>query len=57
MMDDNRREVTVEDTYFLNADQILQQGFASSVDKEVGAPKLKFDDAYKDVIPDIRGRR
>lgn len=57
MMDDNKREVTLEDTYFLNADQILQQGFVSSVDKEVGMPKLKFDESYKDVIPDIRGRR
>jgi hypothetical protein len=57
MMDDNKREVTLEDTYFLNADQILQQGFVSSVDQEVGVPKLKFDDSYKDIIPDIRGRR
>ena len=57
VMDDKKREVTVEDTYFLNADQILQQGFVSSVDKEVDSPKLQFDDAYKDVIPDIRGRR
>lgn len=57
MMDDNKREVTVEDTYFLNADQILQQGFISSVDKEVGSPRLQFEDAYKDVIPDIRGRK
>jgi hypothetical protein len=56
MMDDNKREVTLEDTYFLNADQILQQGFVSSIDKEVGAPKLKFEDTYKDTIPDIRGR-
>lgn len=56
IMDDNKREVAIEDTYFLNADQILQQGFFSSVDKDEGAPKLKFDDSYKDVIPDIRRR-
>lgn len=57
MMDDNKREISIEDTYFLNADQVMEQGFASSVDREGAAPKLKFDDAYKDVIPDIRGRR
>lgn len=57
MMDENKREVSVEDTYFLNADQVLQKGFVSSIDKDIGSPKLKFEDTYKDVIPDIRGRR
>lgn len=55
MLDENKREVTVTDDYFLNADQKLLQGFNSTVDRE-GAPKLSFGEYEKDPMPDIRGR-
>lgn len=55
MMDENKREVTIFDDYFLNADQKLVQGFNSTVDRDA-EPKLSFGDYEKDPMPDIRGR-
>ncbi len=56
MLDENKREVTTFDDYFLNADQKLVQGFHSTVDQEK-EPKLSFGDYEKEQMPDIRGRR
>jgi hypothetical protein len=55
MLDENKREVTIFDDYFLNADQRLAQGFNSTVDQDK-EPKLSFGDYEKDPMPDIRGR-
>jgi hypothetical protein len=55
MLDENKREVTTFDDYFLNADQKLVQGFHSTVDRDTEA-KLSFGDYEKDPMPDIRGR-
>ena len=54
MLDENKREITVFDDYFLNADQKMVQGFASTVDR--GETKL-YGDYEKDSMPDIRGGR
>jgi hypothetical protein len=54
MLDENKREVTIKDEYFLNADQRLV-GFNSTVDRE-SEPKLAFGNYEKDTMPDIRGR-
>jgi len=55
MLDENKREVTTFDDYFLNADQKLVQGFNSTVDRD-SEPKLSFGDYEKDPMPDIRSR-
>ena len=55
MLDENKREVTVTDEYFLNADQRLIQGFNSTVDRDTET-KLSFGNYEKDSMPDIRGR-
>ena len=55
MLDENKREVTIFDDYFLNADQRLAQGFNSTVDRDA-EPKLSFGEYEKDSMPDIRGR-
>lgn len=55
MLDENKREVTVTDEYFLNADQKLIQGFNSTVDRDF-EQKLSFGDYGKDPMPDIRRR-
>lgn len=55
MLDENKREVTVTDEYFLNADQKLVQGFNSTVDRDTQT-KLSFGEHEKDSMPDIRGR-
>lgn len=56
LLDENKREVTTFDDYFLNADQRMVQGFNSTVDKDA-EPKLSFGEYEKDTIPDIRGGR
>jgi hypothetical protein len=55
IIDDNEREVSVMDTYFLNADQILQRGFSSSVDR-IENPRLSYGAEHELDIPDIRRR-
>jgi len=55
MLDENKREVTIFDDYFLNADQKMVQGFNSTVDRDA-EPKLSFGEYEKDTMPDIRGR-
>jgi hypothetical protein len=56
MLDENKREVTIFDDYFLNADQKLVQGFNSTVDRDT-EPKLSFGDYEKEEMPDIRAVR
>lgn len=55
MLDDNNREVTVMDEYFVPADQILKNGFNSVADK-ASAPRMMYDNYENMDIPDIRGR-
>jgi len=55
MLDENKREVTTFDDYFLNADQKMVQGFHSTVDRD-SEPKLAYGNYEKDPMPDIRGR-
>lgn len=55
MLDENKREITIFDDYFLNADQNLVQGFRSTVDRDTET-KLSFGNYEKDPMPDIRGR-
>jgi hypothetical protein len=55
MLDENKREITIFDDYFLNADQNLVQGFRSTVDRDT-EKKLSFGEYEKDSMPDIRGR-
>jgi hypothetical protein len=58
MHDDNKREVSVKDVYFVNADQILSNGFYDSVDSRGGngAPKLAYENYENVTMPDIRRR-
>lgn len=53
MLDENKREVTTFDDYFLNADQKMVQGFNSTVDRDP-EQKLSFGQYEKDSMPDIR---
>lgn len=54
-IDDNKREVTVRDSYFVNADQILSRNFNTSIDQD-NAPKLDYGGYADKDMPDIRGR-
>ena len=58
-MDDNNREITVMDTYFLAADQRLQRGFDTKLGKDdsPGEIKLMYDGTYDKDVPDIRAKR
>lgn len=56
ILDENKREVTTFDDYFLNADQKMLQGFSSTVDRS-SEPQLAYGDYEKDPMPDIRGGR
>jgi len=57
MRDDRNREVSVHDEYFLAADQILQRGFSTSIDKG-SSPKLSYGPTMEEPeMVDIRGRK
>jgi hypothetical protein len=55
MWDENKREVTVFDEYFVNADQKLLQGFSTTADRG-NEVNLSHGDYEKSSMPDIRGR-
>lgn len=55
-LDENNREVSVTDEYFLNADQKLIQGFNSTVDRGAAEAKLSYGEYENAKMPDIRGR-
>lgn len=55
MWDENKREVTVLDEYFVNADQKLLQGFSTTADRG-NEGNLSHGDYEKSPMPDIRGR-
>lgn len=54
MRDDYGREITVKDSYFVNADQVLSYGHAEPMEKRNG-PKLSFENYENIEMPDIRG--
>lgn len=56
MLDENKREVTVTDEFFLNADQKLIQGFNSTVDRGGSEAKLSYGEYEREQMPDIRRR-